>query len=58
MAEEIAGKLRLLWKNPEALKTMGESARLRVKEKCSEDFYRKQINDHYRNVALNEQLGM
>jgi glycosyltransferase involved in cell wall biosynthesis len=57
MAETIADKLRFLWKNPEALKTLGESSRLRVKEKCSEDFYRKQINDHYRNVALKEQVG-
>jgi glycosyltransferase involved in cell wall biosynthesis len=56
MAEEIADKLRSLWKNPEALKTLGESARLRVKEKGSEDYYRKQINDHYRNVALKEQV--
>jgi len=58
MAKEIADKLRSLWKNSEALKTLGESARLRVKEKCSEDYYRKQINDHYRNVALKEQVGM
>lgn len=58
MAEEIADKLRLLWKNPEALKTLGEAARLRVKEKCSEDYYRKQINDHYRNVALKEPEGI
>jgi len=58
MAQEIAYKLRSLWENPEALKTLGESARLRVKEKCSEDYYRKQINDHYRNVALKEQVGM
>jgi glycosyltransferase involved in cell wall biosynthesis len=57
MAETIADKLRFLWKNPEALKKLGESSRLRVKEKCSEDFYRKQINDHYRNVALKEQVG-
>jgi len=56
MAEEIADKLRSLWEKPEALKTLGESARLRVKEKCSEDYYRKQINDHYRNVALKEQV--
>jgi glycosyltransferase involved in cell wall biosynthesis len=55
MAKEIADKLRLLWKNPEALKTLGEAARLRVKEKCSEDYYRKQINDHYRNVAFKKQ---
>ena len=58
MAEEIADKLRSLWENPEALKILGESARLRVKEKCSEDYYRKQINDHYRNVALKEHAGI
>jgi glycosyltransferase involved in cell wall biosynthesis len=58
MAKEIADKLRSLWKNSEALKTLGESARLRVKEKCSEDFYREQINHYYRNVALKEQEGM
>ena len=58
MAEEIADKLRLLWKNPEALKTLGEAARLRVKEKCSEDYYRKQMNDHYRNIALKEPEGL
>ena len=55
MAEEIADKLRLLWKNPEALKTLGEAARFRAEEKCSEDYYRKQINDHYRNVAFKKQ---
>ena len=58
MAKEIADKLRLLWKNPEALETLGEAARLRVKEKCSEDYYRKQLNDHYRNVALKEPEGI
>ena len=58
MAKEIADKLRLLWKNPEALETLGEAARLRVKEKCSEDYYRKQINDHYRNIGLREQVGI
>jgi glycosyltransferase involved in cell wall biosynthesis len=58
MAKEIADKLRLLWKNPEALETLGEAARLRVKEKCSEDYYRKQINDHYRNIGLREQVVM
>ena len=58
MAKEIADKLRSFWKNSEALKTLGESARLRVKEKCSEDFYREQINHYYRNVALKEQEGM
>ena len=58
MAKEIADKLRSLWKNSEALKTLGESARLRVKEKCSEDFYREQINHYYRNVALMEHVGI
>jgi glycosyltransferase involved in cell wall biosynthesis len=58
MAEEIADKLRSLWEKPEALNTLGESARLRVKEKCSEDYYRKQINDHYRSIALKEQEEM
>jgi len=58
MAEEIAGKLRSLWKNPEILKMLGEAAKLRVKEKCSEYYYRKQINDHYRNIALREQVVM
>ena len=51
MAETIAVELRSLWRNPEVLKTLGESARLRVKEKCSEDFYRMQINDYYHSVA-------
>ena len=51
MAEEIADKLRSLWENPEALKTLGESARLRVKEKCSESFYRDQINAHYQSIS-------
>jgi len=29
---------------------------LRVKEKCSEDFYRKQINQYYQNVAAKESV--
>jgi glycosyltransferase involved in cell wall biosynthesis len=58
MAETIADKLRFLWKNPEVLRKLGYSASLRVKEKCSEDVYRKQINDHYRNGALKEHAGI
>ncbi len=58
MAEEIAEKLRFLWKNPEVLKKLGDSARMRVNEKCSEDFYRKQINRYYQNVAVKEPVKM
>jgi len=58
MAEEIADKLRFLWKNPGVLKKMGDSARLRVNEKCSEEFYRKQINRYYQNVAAKESVEM
>jgi glycosyltransferase involved in cell wall biosynthesis len=58
MAEEIADKLRFLWKNPGVLKKMGNSARLRVNEKCSEEFYRKQINRYYQNVAAKESVEM
>lgn len=54
MAETIADKLRFLWKNPEVLRKLGDSASLRVEEKCSENFYRKQINRYYQNVAVNE----
>jgi len=54
MAETIADKLRFLWKNPEVLRKLGDLASLRVKENCSEEFYRKQINRYYQNVAANE----
>ena len=54
MAETIADKLRFLWKNPAVLRKLGDSASLRVEEKCSENFYRKQINRYYQNVAVNE----
>jgi glycosyltransferase involved in cell wall biosynthesis len=58
MGEVIADKLRSLCEDPEISKMLGEAARLRVKEKCSEYCYRKQINDHYLNVALREQVVM
>jgi glycosyltransferase involved in cell wall biosynthesis len=54
MAETIADKLRFLWKNPEVLRKLGDAASLRVKENCSEDFYRKQINRYYQNVVVNK----
>ena len=58
MADEIADKLRFLSNNPGVLKKLGDSARLQVNEKCSEDFYRKQINRYYQNAAVKESVEM
>jgi hypothetical protein len=57
MALEIAVEIKALWSSPGLLERLGKAAAERVAERCSQSFYREQINDHYESIARNDAKG-
>ena len=51
MALEIAAEIKTLWSNPGLLEKLGSAAVERVASRCSESFYREQINAHYKSIS-------
>ena len=51
MALEIAAEIKTLWSNPGLLEKLGSAAVERVASRCSESFYREQINAHYQSIS-------
>jgi glycosyltransferase involved in cell wall biosynthesis len=51
MALEIAAEIKTLWSNPGLLEKLGSAAVERVASRCSESFYRDQINAHYHSIS-------
>ena len=51
MALEIASEIKILWSSPGLLEKLGSAAVERVASRCSESFYREQINAHYQSIS-------
>jgi len=51
MALEIAVEIKTLWSSPALLEELGQAAARRILERCSQSFYRRQINDHYQSIS-------
>lgn len=51
MALEIAAEIKTLWSSPGLLEKLGSAAVERVASRCSESFYREQINAHYQSIS-------
>ena len=51
MALEIAAEIKTLWTSPGLLEKLGSAAVERVASRCSESFYREQINAHYKSIS-------
>lgn len=57
MALDIAVEIKALWSSPGLIERLGKAAAERVAERCSQSFYREQINDHYESIARNDAKG-
>jgi len=57
MALEIASEIKTLWSSPGLLEKLGSAAVERVVSRCSESFYRDQINGHYHSISRMHCVG-
>jgi len=57
MALEIASEIKTLWSSPGLLEKLGSAAVERVVSRCSESFYRDQINGHYHSISRMDCVG-
>ncbi len=57
MALEIASEIKTLWSSPGLLEKLGSAAVERVVSRCSESFYRDQINGHYHSISRIDCVG-
>ncbi len=56
-AEELAGRMRLLWENPDLCRKMGDAARDKVIREYGENLYYRRLLDIYnRAIELNKEL--